>query len=196
MSPHEPEEEAYVLMQSLRCRALAGFANADAYVAWVGEQDLGIQYRYLHDTMRYLIWQGLADPHKPFLLKCVVNLSMEAEIRSAIPGVRIAMMHRDPVSVVPSAAKLGQVFRRAYSDAAPDLSRSPARFAAQMRASLRHRAEHPHEEFHDISYDDVRRDARSVLDGIYEFAGVEPTAATHDNVARWEADNPQHRHGA
>ncbi|MEM9035228.1 MAG: sulfotransferase [Actinomycetota bacterium] len=196
MSPHEPEEEAYVLMQSLRCRALAGFANADSYVGWVGDQDPALQYRYLDDTMRYLVWQGLADPDRPFLLKCVVNLGMEAEIRSAIPDVRIAMMHRDPVSVVPSAAKLGLVFRKAYSDAVPDLSRSPARFSAQMRTTMRHRGAHPDEAFHDISYEDVRRDARSVLDGIYEFADVEPTAATYANVARWEADNPQHRHGS
>ncbi|MEM9040678.1 MAG: sulfotransferase [Actinomycetota bacterium] len=196
MSPHEPEEEAYVMMQSLRCRSLAGFAHADDYVAWVGEQDLAQQYRYLHDTLRYLVWQGLADPAKPFLLKCVVNLGLEAEIRDSIPRVRIAMMHRDPVAVVPSAAKLGSTFRKAYSDAVPDLSRSPRRFAAQMRATMRHREEHPDEEFHDISYDRVRADARSVLDGIYEFAGVEPTARTHDNVARWETENPQHRHGA
>ncbi|MEO1059840.1 MAG: sulfotransferase [Actinomycetota bacterium] len=196
MSPLEPEEEAYVMMQSLRCRALAGFANAHDYVAWVGRQDLGHQYRYLHDTLRYLVWQGLADPDKPFLLKCVVNLGLEAQIRAAIPGVRIAMMHRDPVSVVPSAARLGRVFRAAYSDAEVDMSGAPERFAAGMRATMRHRADHPDEEFHDISYEDVRNDARSVLDGIYAFAGVEPSAATSDNVARWEADNPQHLHGA
>lgn len=195
MLAEEPEEEAYVMMQSLRCRALAGFANAHDYIAWVGGQDLAAQYRYLDDTMRYLVWQGLADPDKPFLLKCVVNLGLEAEIRSAIPGVRIAMMHRDPLSVVPSASKLGQAFRKAYSDEEQDLSGAPKRFASQLRATMRHRADRPDEEFHDVDYVDVLRDARSVLDGIYEFAGVEPSPATHDNVARWEADNPQHKHG-
>lgn len=196
MSPLEPEEEAYVLMQSLRCRALAGFANANDYVTWLGAQDLGGQYRYLHDTLKYLVWQGLADPDKPFLLKCVVNLGLETEIREAIPGVRIAMMHRDPVSVVPSAARLGTVFRAAYSHADMDMSGAPQRFAAGMRATLRHRSEHPDEEFFDIDYDRVRSDVGSVIADLYAFAGVEQSATTLSNVATWEANNPQNKHGS
>lgn len=196
MSPHEPEEEAYVLMQSLRCRALAGFANANDYVAWLGAQDLGAQYRYLHDTLKYLVWQGLADPHKPFLLKCVVNLGLEAEIREAIPGVRIAMMHRDPVSVVPSAAKLGTVFRAAYSHADMDMSSAPQRFATGMRATLRYRSDHPDEEFFDIDYNRVRSDVGSVIADVYAFAGVEQSATTLSNVASWETSNPQNKHGS
>lgn len=196
MSPHEPEEEAYILMQSLLARSLGGFARADDYVAWLGSQDLGHQYRYLHDTLKYLVWQGLADPGKPFLLKCVVNLGLEAEIRRALPNVNIAVMHRDPVSVVPSASLLGQVFRAAYSDQPVDMSHNPARHAGAMNQHLAYRAANPDEPFHDICYDRVRADARSVIEGIYEFAGVGLTADTFTNVERWEADNPQHKHGA
>lgn len=79
MSPLEPEEEAYILMQSLFVPTLAGFATATDYIAWLNNQDQGSQYRYLRDTIKYLIWQGLADPNKPFLLKCVANLGLEAE---------------------------------------------------------------------------------------------------------------------
>ncbi len=195
MSPHEPEEEAYVLMQSLRARALGGFARADEYASWLGDQDLGHQYQYLHTVLKYFVWQGLADPAKPFLLKCVVNLGLEAEIRQALPNVNIAVMHRDPVSMVPSACLLGQVFRAAYSDQRFDMSHNPARYAAGMNAHLAYRAANPDERFHDICYDNVRVDARSVIEGIYEFAHVEPSADTFTNVARWEANNPQHKHG-
>lgn len=196
MAPHEPEEEAYIMNLSLVSRALSGFVNAAAYVSWVGTQDLGAQYRYLHDTLKYLVWQGLADPDKPFLLKCVVNLGLEAEIRAAIPNVNIAMMHRNPVSVVPSASRLGRVFRAAYSTQAVDMSHNPTRHAGAMRRHLAYRAAHQDEEFHDICYDRVRADASSVIEGIYAFAGVEPSSETFENIAHWEANNPQNKHGA
>lgn len=196
MVPNEPEEEAYIMNLSLRARALGGFVNVPDYVSWVTTQDLGAQYRYLHRTLKYLVWQGLADPAKPFLLKCVVNLGLEAHIRAAMPNVKIAVMHRDPVSVVPSASRLGTVFRSAFSDQALDMSTSPARQAGSMNRHLAHRATYPHEAFHDICYDRVRADASSVVDDLYSFAGVQPTAETFSNITRWENENPQNKLGA
>jgi len=196
MAPHEPEEEAYIMNLSLRSRVLAGFANAADYVSWLGTQDMGAQYRYLYDTLKYLMWQGLADPAKPFLLKCVVNLGLEPEIRAAIPDVNIAVMHRNPVSVLPSASRLGTVFRAAFSDQAIDMSKNPSRHAFAMKRHLAHRTAHPDQAFHDICYDRVRTDISAIIDGLYTFAGVEPSADTLSNIARWEAENPQNKHGA
>ncbi len=195
MSPLEPEEEAYVLMQSLVSHALSGFAAANDYAAWAGDQDLGMQYRYLTDTLRYLIWQGLADPDKPFLLKCVVNLGFESQIRASVPGARIAMTHRDPVDCVASAAMLGRAFRKAYSDAPVDLSGSPKRRSALMRRHLNHRIDHPDEQFLDLDYVRVRDDAAAVVGEVLEYAGVEPGAETFANVQQWESGNPQRTGG-
>lgn len=192
----EPEEEAYVLMQHLVSHALAGFAAAPDYLQWAGRQDLGEQYRYLADTLRYLIWQGLADAEKPFLLKCVINIGFEAEIREALPGVNIAMTHRDPAASVPSAARLGRVFRTAYSDAEFDMSGSPRRWAATMGSHLAYREQHPDEQFLDLDYVRIRDHARSVAAEMCEFAGVEPTGDVLSGVDRWEAGNPQHKQGS
>jgi len=197
MSPLEPEEEAYVLMQSLFAATLAGFATATDYVTWLNNQDQGIQYRYLRDTLKYLTWQGLADPGKPFLLKCVANLGLEAEIVDAFSasGVNLAYMHRNPLSVVPSASRLGRAFRRAYSDIDADMSGRPVRMAGQIMRSLKYRESHPAESFHDICYDKARTDMRSVIDGLYQYCGLTATDQTYENVARWESDNPKNKHG-
>ena len=64
-------------MQSMRCSTLSDFARADDYLTWLEEeQDYGHQYRYLNQTLKDLIWQGLADPEMPFLQKCVINLGL------------------------------------------------------------------------------------------------------------------------
>jgi len=198
MSPLEPEEEAYILMQSLFAATLAGFATATDYVDWLRTQDQGRQYGYLRDTLKYLIWQGLADPNKPFLLKCVANLGLETEILNAFSesGIHIAMMHRNPLSVVPSASRLGLLFRRAYSAIDTDMSGRPARMAGQMMRSLRYRQGHPETPFYDISYDKVRAELPSVIDGLYAFCGMAPSEQTYANVARWEAENPKNKQGA
>lgn len=195
MEPLEAEEEAYVMMQSLVSHTLAGFATATDYSAWAAEQDLGHQYRYLTDTLRYLIWQGLADRDKPFMLKCVANLGFESQIRDAIPGVQIAMTHRDPVASIASAARLGQVFRKAYSDHPHDVSGAPVRWSGVMGRHLDHRVAHPDEQFLDLDYVRVREDATGVIGEVFEFAGVEPSESTFTNVAQWEAANPQRKLG-
>ncbi len=197
MAALEPEEEAYIMMQSMRCSALSGFARADDYLTWLEEeQDYGHQYRYLNQTLKYLIWQGLADPEKPFLLKCVINLGLEKEIIDAIPGVRIAVMHRNPIASVPSGARLRTAFFAAYSDQTLDLTQAHARYARRVLASLQFRRSNPDILFHDICYDDLVRDAKSVIEGVYHFMGMEPSPSALSNVAQWEEKNPKNIHGA
>lgn len=67
--------------------------------------------------------------------------------------------------------------------------------AGQIMRSLRYRETHPEEVFHDICYDNVRTDARSVIDGIYEFCGLTPSVQTYANVVRWELENSKNKHG-
>lgn len=193
----EPEEEAYIMMQSLKCSALSGFARADEYLTWLEEaQDYGHQYRYLNQTLKYLIWQGLADPKKPFLLKCVINLGREKEILEAIPGVRIAVMHRNPIASVPSGARLRTAFFGAYSDQTLDLTQAHARYAKRVLASLQYRQANPHMLFHDICYDDLVSNAKGVIAGVYNFMDMEPSTSALAHVAQWEEKNPKNIHGA
>lgn len=195
MLPLEAEEEAYIMNQSLMGSSLAGFAHAPEYVEWLAGQDPGHQFRYVRDTLKYLIWQGLADIDKPFLLKCVKTVGHEEHMREAFPDANIVVTHRDPVAFVPSASKLGQLFRSAFSDQVHDASTRPARMAASMNASLDYRAAHPAEEWLDIDYQRLRNDAPAVIAEIYAFAGLKASPATFTNIEQWEATNPQNKHG-
>ncbi len=196
MLPLEPEEEAYIMNQSLLAASLAGFAHAPDYLAWLEGQDAGHQFRYVRDTLKYLIWQGLADVDKPFLLKCVKTVGMEEHLRAAFPSAHIVANHRNPVSFVPSASKLGMLFRGAFSDQVLDMSNRPARMAAAMNASLDYREAHPDEEWLEVDYQRIRSDARAVIEEIYAFAELQPQPSTFTNVEQWEAANPQNKHGS
>jgi len=195
MLPFEPEEEAYIMNQSLLASSLTGFAQAPEYTEWLATQDEGHQFLYVRDTLKYLIWQGLADANKPFLLKCVKTVGLEEHMRRAYPLAHIVATHRNPVSVVPSASKLGLLFRGAFSNQELDMGSRPVRMAAAMNASLDYRAGHPEERWLDINYERIRTETRTVIEEIYAFAGLQPTAETFTNVEQWETANPQNKHG-
>ena len=192
----EAEEEAYVMMGSLRTPTFGGFARCDSYLAWLATQDPAAQFRYVRDVLKYLVWQGLADPDKPFLLKCVVTLGYEPQLREVYPDATIVALHRTPLEFVPSAAKLGECFRAAYSDhgrvTGPEL---PRRYAKKVDQSLDHRAAHPEDVFCEVGYRDVRDDVRGVVERIFDTAGVETSERTLANVAAWEDAHPQRRSG-
>ena len=65
----EPEEDSWILEHSLVSPVFLGFSLLGSYVRWVIQQDVSVQFDYLRDTLKYLQWQGVADPSKRWILK-------------------------------------------------------------------------------------------------------------------------------
>lgn len=196
MQATEPEEEAVIMQGSLLTPSFSGFAACDSYLAWLATCDPTAQFRYVRDVLKYLIWQELADPAKPFVLKCVVTPGYDSAMRAVYPDATVVALHRSPFKFVPSAAKLGQCFHRIYSDQPRrNLARTPERSASRIHRSLDYREANPHDVFHDVSYADVRADSVDVARRIFGAAGIECGRQAFDNVAKWEADHPQRRGG-
>lgn len=197
VATHEIEEDAFIMGHSLCSPMMNAFANCPSYLAWYGKQDHARQYFYDRAVLKYLIWQGLADPSKPFVLKSAFNSGLESEILSAFADAHLVIPHRHPRESVPSSCRLlGAVYRGAFSNHRFDMSMIPAAQARMKKREMAYRKAHPERPFLDVGYRLLTQDAESVVRQIYEFAGMRFGRNAQRNIRQWEANNPQHRHGA
>lgn len=191
-----PEESSSIMMHSLISSTLTGYANGPGYIDWFLKQDLAIQFEYVQTTLQYLIWQGLADVHKPFVLKSAMSVGFEDGLMQAHGNAHLLMTHRDPRQCIPSACKLIEVFRKAYSDQQVDHSELIPGVMALLHSHMDFRSRRSDVPILDIDYRELRNDAPSVVERVYEFCGITPSDQAINNVKAWEQSNPKNRHGA
>jgi hypothetical protein len=191
-----PEESSSIMMHSLISSTLTGYANAPSYVEWSFTQDQSIQFEYVQKTMQYLIWQGLADANKPFVLKSAMSVGFEDGLMTAHGAPHLLMTHRDPRNCIPSTCKLIEVFRLAYSDQKVDHSGLIPGLTMLLQMHMDFRDRRPDVPIMDINYRDLAANAPAVVEAIYSFCKIEPGPAAIENVRKWEARNPKNRHGA
>lgn len=195
MAVDEPEEESYLMMHSLISQTMSGYANADSYLDWYMTQDHQIQFKYVMDFLKYLVWQGLADPDKPFVLKSAMSIGYEEALSTAFSRPKMITTHRDPKNVVPSSCKLIEVFRKPYSDAPVDHSGLLPAMAFMIGRYIEFRRNRPDVSYYDVDYRDLHKDAAAVVEKIFAYAGIKPNAGALQNVHDWEKNNPRHADG-
>lgn len=196
MDALEPEEDSYVMMHSLVSRTLSGYANASSYLQWLAAQDQSLQFEYLVDTLKYLVWQGLADPAKPFVLKSAMSIGAEDGLMKAHGAPHLIMTHRNPRDFIASTCKLGVVFQLPFSDERGDFSMVVPGTAMLADEHLGFRKRRPEVGILDIDYRRLRDDAVAVVEEVFAFAGMEPGSDAIARVRQWEIDNPKNRHGS
>ncbi|MGD1955642.1 MAG: sulfotransferase, partial [Sphingomonadales bacterium] len=192
----EPEEDSMLMAQSLISPTLTGYADADSYVMWTLEAGMQHQFFYLRDALKYLIWQGLADPNKPFVLKSAMSYGFERDLLKAFPDAKLIMTHRDPLQCIPSACRLIELFNYAHSHKTIDHAARFEGMAWKMDLHLAFRDAEPDYPILDISYATVRAAATDVLAPIYDFADMPLTDQAVDAVGAWEVRNPKNKHGS
>ncbi|MEM6962314.1 MAG: sulfotransferase [Myxococcota bacterium] len=196
MDALEPEEDSYVMMHSLMSRTMSGYANASSYLEWFAAQDQSLQFEYVVDTLKYLVWQGLADPTKPFVLKSAMSIGAEDGLMKAHGAPHLIMTHRHPREFIASTCKLGVVFQLPFSDARGDFSMVVPGTAMLADEHLDFRKRRPEVGILDIDYRRLRDGAVAVVEEVLAFAGIEPRSDAIARVRQWETDNPKNRHGS
>jgi hypothetical protein len=191
-----PEESSSIMMHSLVSSTLTGYANAPSYLDWCFTQDQSLQFQYVHRTMQYLIWQGLADPTKPFVLKSAMSVGFEDGLLAAHGHAHLLMTHRHPCDFIPSTCKLIEVFRKAYSDQQVDHSGLLPGIAALVDLHIDFRRRRLDVPVMDIHYDTLMDDVTGLVERIYAFCGKEPGPNALNNIANWENKNPKNKHGS
>src|SRR5690606_3559745 len=110
----EPEEEGPLSEGCFVAPSFIGYAEMPSYARWLSDKPRSIFFTFLRDVLKYLQWQGLASPDRPWLLKSPNYNGHEVTIREVFPDARFVIAHRSPIETLASMCKLIRCFRQAY----------------------------------------------------------------------------------
>ena len=192
---HEPEEDSAILEHSLRTPVCLGWSPYKSYLTWLVTQDMTAQFVYLRDSLKYLQWQGLAEPGRRWFLKSPLYTGLEAEVLKVFPDACLVMTHRHPSVTTPSGLRLLELFYKPYTRSRVDVDFYLAGQAAAAEAHLANRARMPELKLLDVDFRELVKSEDSVIQRIYEFCGIPLTDASRARMLKWSKENPQHKRG-
>ncbi len=198
----EPEEDTVLTEGSLVAVSFQGYASIPGYIEWFIKQPPGILFEFLRDTLKYLQWQGLADPAKPWLLKSPAYNGLELEILKVFPAARLVETHRTPVKTLPSVYKYVQHLRKAFTGQESTVEggsiSGPEAIAmlSGLNYSLSIRHENPEIPKIDLRFDDVTAEFSKVAKKIYDHIGLLLTEDSLQRIRQWETENAMHKYGS
>jgi hypothetical protein len=181
----------------LGMRSMIFWATAPTYgyLEWLLEQDLREAYQLYRRT---LLLHQARTPGKRLTLKCPHHLAWLPALTEALPEAKIIQTHRDPVEAVPSECKLILALHG----------------LATRELDWRETVNHNHLKIdtfakRSIAFADTEA-GRAILHVDYRRLVSEPVAVAHEvharfglsldepdraALARFHAENPQHKHG-
>ena len=134
------------------------------------------------------------------MLKSPVHLHALPTLLAVYPDARIAVTHRDPLTVLPSVTSLVATLRWAHSDRV-DFAEIGRAHAAMYHADLDGLVDHVERgtldpaRTHHIRYDDFGRDPLAAVDKLYAQFGWELDAAMRQRMQDRVAAQPKGQHG-
>jgi hypothetical protein len=170
--------------------------RAKAYSAWLNAASLDKEYAYYALQLRGLTREE--DAGRCWVLKSPSHLGYLATVRRTFPDAVIVQCHRDPCQAVASYASLVLAVRSPNSDrvSLPAVGRHALdRCAVAMQRALDARDGAGGVGFVDLAYTDLVADPVGAVRHLYSRLGRELEAGMAAALARWVAENPQHKHG-
>ncbi|MDE2006672.1 MAG: sulfotransferase [Rhodospirillales bacterium] len=112
-----PQECSEILAHVFRSLRFDTTWRVPSYREWLDRAGHLPAYLFERRFLQHLQHQRRADGAGPgrWVLKCPDHVFALRALRAAFPDARIVFVHRDPVSVVLSVAKLTEVLRRPFS---------------------------------------------------------------------------------
>ena len=192
----EPEEDSWILEHSLVSPVFLGFSRVDRYVRWMVQQDIGTQFRHLRDTLKYLQWQGIADPAKRWILKCPMYYGLEPIVVDTFPDAALLMTHRSPVASLPSGARMLELFHHCFSHRTPDIEGLYKGAHSGLRRHMRNRTADPTLRVIDLHYLEMVNDPEAATRKVYDFIGEPLREGSLQNMLDWNERNPKDARGS
>jgi hypothetical protein len=157
-------------------------------------------YEYMKTVLKILTWQDgdHSGQDTRWVLKCPQHLEQLPVLYRVFPDATIPITHRDPVSVIQSAATMvayGQRTSRRSVDPEAVLNYWAERVEHLLRACVRDRAGIPGEQSIDVLFHEFMADDLGMVEQIYARAGLEMTATARGELTRFIADHPRGKHG-
>jgi hypothetical protein len=174
--PNEPEEELGLLVASFWGMKHEAQWQVPGYGRWCEAEDATPAYEHMARLLRLIGWSQQVSSLRPWILKTPQHMLDLPALLQVFPDARLIFTHRDPQSVVGSAASLAWNQTIIYSDHVDagvigrEWLRKTHRQIERMRTARR-QIDPGH--MIDVQYDEMERDWRGTMKRIYRFLELE-----------------------
>ena len=156
-------------------------------------------YEYMKTVLKILTWQDGDDgSNTRWVLKCPQHLEQLPVLHKVFPDATIAVTHRDPVSVIQSAATMiayGQRMSRDEIDLASIIEYWSDRVLHLLHACARDRGKLPEGQSIDVPFHEFMADDIGMVRQIYARAGLPMTREAQAELQQFIDDHPRGKHG-
>ncbi len=194
-----PCECGLLLTPSFISDHLAGIHQIPSYNAWLAQADLRPAYRFHREVL-----QVLQSKHRRrhWLLKAPWHLGNLPVLFEVYPDARVVHTHRDPIKTMSSTTSLLGTLAwmrsdRPFDSVAWDDLMAAEYAATRLETVMRQRDEGaiPNAQICDVRYADIVSDPIGVTHKVYDYFGMELTAAASERMQRYVASKPQGKFG-
>jgi hypothetical protein len=191
MSPDHIHEELELMLPDFSSYNQEWIARAPRWRDYYLAHDQTPHYTYLKTVLQILQWR---KPRERWVLKSPQHLEQLGPLLATFPDATIVVTHRDPVSVVQSAATmLAYGARMNYRTPRPGwyLDYWTDRIRRLLEASVRDRVLLPAGRTIDVLFHEFMADDLATVERIYEVAGLAMTDAARAQIAAYLRDHPR-----
>lgn len=195
MNPEHVHEEIELQMPDFSSYTLEWMARVPRWRDHYLSHDQTPHYAYMRTGLQILQW---FRPRSRWVLKSPQHLEQLGPLLATFPDATIVVTHRDPVSVVQSAATMMTYSARMnYRSPEPGfyLEYWTDRIRRLLDASLRDRHLLPDERTVDVFFHEFMADDLGTVERVYEAAGMELTAQARAEAAAYVEAHPRGREG-
>jgi Sulfotransferase family len=194
ISPQECSEITAHVFASLRFDTTY---RIPSYRRWLDESGHRDAYRFHKRFLQHL--QHQAGEARRWVLKCPDHVFALPAIREVYPDARLIFVHRDPLAVLLSVARLTEVLRRPFTRHIDkiEIGREDSdRWLAAAELMISAAAGQPFATpICHVHYADLARDPLGTVIGIYRHFGIDLSAAATEAIGRLVAAKPNGGYG-
>jgi Sulfotransferase family len=193
MQPDHVHEELELELPDFSSYTLEWVARCPRWRDYYLAHDQLPHYRYLKSVLQILQWRR---PRDRWILKSPQHLEQLGPLLQVFPDATLVFTHRDPVSVVQSAATMmTYAARMSYTKTRPDYYCEywSERIRRLLEASVRDRPLVDESRSLDVRFDDFMDDEVGTVERVYQVAGLEMTGEARREVTGYRE---RHRRGA
>jgi hypothetical protein len=195
MAPDHIHEEIELQGLDFSSYLLEWIATVPRWRDYYLAQDQTPHYAYMKRVLQALQW--MRGPSR-WVLKSPQHLEQLGPLRSIFPDATVVLTHRDPISVVASAATMlayGDRVRRKRADPPAVAAYWADRVETLLRACVRDRDQVPADQSVDVLFHEFMADDVGTVEGIYDVANLEMTSSARAALDAFMAANPRGKHG-
>ena len=195
MRPDHVHEELELQLPDFSSYQLEWVARVPHWRDFYLAHDQTPHYEYLKTVLQILQWRRAGER---FILKSPQHLEQLGPLMAVFPDATVVVTHRDPVSVVQSAATMmAYAARMSYTTPDPDwyLTYWTRRIRQLLESSLHDHHVVPAERRVDVHFDELMADEMSTVERIYKVAGFPVTDEARARIGAYGAAHPRDKEG-